>query len=242
MFSPSTMGYDRAITVFSPDGRLFQVEYALEAVRKGWTTIGILCPDGVILAVEKRRPSQLITPTSMEKIHKIDEHIGVAFAGLAFDARVLIDQARIYAQSYRLTYGESIDVELLTKWVCDIKQAYTQHAGVRPFGVSFIIGGVDSTGPRLFGTEPGGAYVDSYAYAIGIGGQVATDYLDKHYRHDLSLDDALILAVQTLNKAIEGGVESERIEMAVIKTSTKKFEKLSHDVVKKYIEEVKKEK
>ncbi|MEM4699491.1 MAG: archaeal proteasome endopeptidase complex subunit alpha, partial [Candidatus Nezhaarchaeales archaeon] len=171
MFAPPGLGYDRAITVFSPDGRLFQVEYALEAVRRGWTTLGVKCVEGVVLAVEKKKILPLVDPSSMEKIWKIDEHVGVAYAGLASDGRVLIDRARVEAQINRLIYDEPIDIEMLTRRISDLKQLYTQHAGVRPFGVSFLIAGVDKTGPKLFMTEPSGAYAGYYATAIGAGSQ-----------------------------------------------------------------------
>jgi len=167
MFVPPGVGYDRAVTLFSPDGRLFQVEYAYEAVKKGSTTLGIKTRGGVVLAAEKRQPSRLAE--SAEKMKKVDEHIGLAFSGLFGDARVLIDSARVYAQLHRLVYGERISVELLAKRICDIKQVYTQHGGVRPFGVAFLIGGVDKRGPQLIRTEPGGSYMSYKAEAIGLG-------------------------------------------------------------------------
>ena len=141
--------YDRAITVFSPDGRLFQVEYAMELVNRGATIIGIQCANGVVLGSEENI-EPLEEAESSWKIFKIDEHVGAAIVGLSSDARVLIDQARISAQSNKLTYDEPIDLEIVTKKICDIMQMYTQHAGVRPFGVSIILGGVDKTGTRVF--------------------------------------------------------------------------------------------
>ncbi len=231
------MGYDRAITIFSPDGRLFQVEYAFEAVKKGWTTLGIKSNEGVVLAVEKRQVSPLME--GMEKIKKIDEHVGLAFAGLSSDARILIDQARIYAQIHRLVYGEPIPIELLAKKICDIKQAYTQHGGVRPFGVSFLIAGVDDRGPHLVGTDPGGTYVSYKAHAIGSGGQVALEVLEKNYRSTLSLEDSMRLAVLAMDRAIEGGVSIEKIELAYVNVKDKVFKQLTEAELAKIIEEFK---
>jgi len=230
MFTPASMGYDRAITVWSPDGRLFQVVYAGEAVKRGWTAVGVRVPEGVVLAVEKRRISRLIE--AIEKIQKVDDHIGLAFAGLSSDARVLVDRARIYAQLNRLVYDEPIPVEVLARRICDIKQAYTQHGGVRPFGVAFLIAGVDSTGAKLIGTEPGGVYVPYYAHAIGSGQQRALEYLESEYKEDLSLVDAIKLAIKALSKAVEKEVTVENIEVATVDVKSKVFRKLTPDQLK----------
>ena len=146
--------YDRAITVFSPDGRLFQVEYALETVKRGSTVLGIACPEGVVLAAEERTTSRLQDPNFSWKIFEIDEHVGAAISGLGSDARVLINQARIYAQSNKLTYDEPADIEVLSKRVGDVEQMYTQYGGIRPFGVSIIFGGVDKRGCKVLQTDP----------------------------------------------------------------------------------------
>jgi len=161
--------YDRAITVFSPDGRLFQVEYASETVKRGATVLGIACPEGVVLAAEERAGSKLQDLSFMWKIFQIDEHVGTAVAGLSCDAHILVDQARIYAQSNKLMYDEPIDIEILTRRIGEIKQLYTQHAGVRPFGISMLFGGVDKKGSRLFWTDRSEAFFAYSAWAIGAG-------------------------------------------------------------------------
>ena len=138
---PGQMAYDRAITVFSPDGRLFQVEYARVAVTRGATTAGIKFDDGVALMAGKGLASRLMEVSSIEKIFEIDAHIGCATSGLVADARVLVDYARIAAQVNKVTYREPISVDLLVKRVCDYKQNYTQYGGVRPFGTALLIGG-----------------------------------------------------------------------------------------------------
>lgn len=239
MFSPPGMGYDRAITIFSPDGRLFQVEYALEAVRRGWTAIGIRCKDGVVLAVEKKRISPLIDPTSMEKILKIDEHVGATFAGLSSDARILVERARQEAQINRMLYDEVIDIEVLTKKVSEVKQIYTQHAGVRPFGVALLIAGVDRFGPKLFMTEPSGAYAGYFAVAIGAGSQTVTEFFEKNYQQDINIDEAIMLALKALSSVIEGGLDSTKVEMAIMRTATGKFENLDPQKLMEYIEKLK---
>ncbi|MEM2937309.1 MAG: archaeal proteasome endopeptidase complex subunit alpha [Candidatus Bathyarchaeia archaeon] len=226
--------YDRAITVFSPDGRLFQVEYAMELVNRGATILGIKCPEGVILGAE-----EIVEPLEESefswKIFKIDEHIGTAIVGLSSDARVLIDQARIYAQSNRLTYDEPIDVEVITKRICDIQQLYTQHAGVRPFGVSLIFGGVDKTGNRLFITHPSGTYKGHKAVAVGAGRETVMNILKEEYRENMPLEDACKLGVKCLVKALEARQLTPRIKIAVIPSATKKMEMLSDEKIEKYM-------
>jgi proteasome alpha subunit len=226
--------YDRAITVFSPDGRLFQVEYAMELVNRGATILGMRCSEGVILGAEEN-VEPLEEAEYSWKIFKIDEHIGAAIVGLSSDARILIDQARIYAQSNRLTYDEPIDVEVVTKRTCDIKQLYTQHAGVRPFGVSIIFGGVDKTGNRVFYTHPSGTYRGYKATAIGAGRETVLSILKDEYREDMKLEEAIKLAVKCLMKALEARQLPIRIKIAVIPSATKKMEMLSDEKIEGYV-------
>jgi proteasome alpha subunit len=165
----------------------------------------------------------------------VDEHVGAAIAGLSSDARILIDQARVHAQSNKLTYDEPIDVEVLAKRIGDMMQLYTQHAGVRPFGVSIIFAGVDKTGCRIFQTDPGGNYFGFRAAAIGAGGETLKDFLEAGYSADFKLDDAIILAIQCLAKVMEGKIDPAKIRVAIIPTETKKFRKLTDEELEKYI-------
>ncbi|MCW4007285.1 MAG: archaeal proteasome endopeptidase complex subunit alpha [Candidatus Bathyarchaeota archaeon] len=229
--------YDRAITVFSPDGRLFQVEYAMELVNRGATILGIQCAEGVVLGSEENI-EPLEDAGYSWKLFKIDEHVGVAIVGLSSDARVLIDQARIYAQSNKLTYDEPIDVEVVTKRICDIQQMYTQHAGVRPFGVSLIFGGVDKTGTHVFGTHPSGTYRGYKATALGAGREVVLAMLKEEYREDMSLENTIKLAVKCLHKALEARQLPPRIKIAVVPTKTKKMEMLTDEAVEGYLKEL----
>ena len=227
--------YDRAITVFSPDGRLFQVEYALETVNRGATIIGITCSEGVVLGAEEKLESSLQDPNFTWKIFEVDEHIGAAVVGLGSDARVLIDQARIYAQSNRLLYDEPIDIEIIAKRIGDIKQLYTQHAGVRPFGVSILFGGVDKTGCKLFMTDPSGSYRSFKAVALGIGRETAEKILKEEYREDLTLEEAIKLAVKCLVKALEARGEKPRLRIGVVPAETKKVRMLPLEEIEGYI-------
>ena len=229
--------YDRAITVFSPDGRLFQVEYAMELVNRGATILGIRCSEGVVLGAEETVDPLEETEYSW-KIFRIDDHIGAAIVGLSSDARIIIDQARIYAQSNRLTYDEPIDVEVVTKRICDIKQLYTQHAGVRPFGVSMIFAGVDKTGNRLLGTHPSGTYRGYKARAEGAGRETVFSILKEEYREEMSLEETTKLAIKCLTKALEARQLPPRIKISVIPSSTKKMEMLSDEKIEGYMKEL----
>jgi proteasome alpha subunit len=222
--------YDRAITVFSPDGRLFQVEYAMELVNRGATILALRCSGGVVLGAE-----ETIDPLEESeyswKIFKIDDHVGTAIVGLSSDARILIDQARVQAQSNKLTYDEPIDTEVVTKRICDIKQLYTQHAGVRPFGVSMIFAGVDKTGPRVFGTHPSGTYRGYKARAEGAGRETVFNILKEEYKEDMELENVTKLAVKCLTKALEARQLPPRIKVAVTPLETKKMTVLADEEV-----------
>ncbi|NJE25829.1 archaeal proteasome endopeptidase complex subunit alpha [Thermococcus sp. MV5] len=238
-FVPPQAGYDRAITVFSPDGRLFQVQYAREAVKRGATAVGVKCKDGVVLAVEKRVTSKLIEPESYEKIFQIDEHIAAASSGIIADARVLVDRARLEAQIHRLTYGEPVPLTVLVKKICDLKQMHTQYGGVRPFGAALLMAGVNEK-PELFETDPSGAYFEWKAVAIGSGRNTAMAIFEEKYKDDMTLEEAIKLAVLALSKIIEEPTP-ENIEVAVITVEEKKFKKISPEKVAKCLEEALKE-
>jgi len=227
--------YDRAITVFSPDGRLFQVEYALETVRRGSTVLGITCPEGVVLAAEERTTSRLQDPNFSWKIFEIDDHVGAAISGLSADARILVDQARIYAQSNKLTYDEPIDIEVLANRVGDVEQQYTQYGGVRPFGVSIIFGGVDHAGCKVIQTDPSGAVWAYKAVSVGAGSEAIRGILEQKYRPDLTLENAILLAVECLSNAVEGKLEPEKIKITTIPTTTRKITQLSNREIAKYV-------
>ncbi|MEM3383227.1 MAG: archaeal proteasome endopeptidase complex subunit alpha [Nitrososphaerales archaeon] len=232
MFAPSA-GYDRAITIFSPDGRLYQVEYAIETVRRGTLALGLKVKDGVILAVEERA-RKLQNPTMSQKIFQVDDHVGIAAAGYVPDARVQVDVSRVFAQTNRLIYDEPVEVEAIAKRIGDLNQQYTQYAGVRPFGVSLIIAGVDRNGPMLFSTDPSGTYLGYDGVAIGAGSDQVTEYLEKRYDPNMSLDEACILAIECIYLVSEDKVGTKHIKMALIDTKTKKMRRLSEEEIAKF--------
>ena len=234
MFSAPS-GYDRAITIFSPDGRLFQVEYALETVKRGSTVLGVTCPEGVVLAAEERSTSKLQDPNFIWKVFQIDDHVGAAISGLSSDARVLVDQARIFAQTNKLTYDEPIDVETLSKKVGDIEQLYTQHGGVRPFGVSIIFGGVDKSGAKVLQTDPSGSCWGYKAVAVGAGSDTVREVLENKYNNNMTLKEAVLLVMECLAKIVEGKLEPEKVKLIVIPVETKKFTYLSKKEIGDYI-------
>jgi proteasome alpha subunit len=224
--------------VFSPDGRLFQVEYALETVNRGATIIGITCQEGIVLGAEEKLESKLQDPNFTWKLFPVDIHIGAAVVGLGSDARILIDQARVYCQSNRLMYDEPMDVEVISKRIGDITQLYTQHAGVRPFGVSIIFGGVDKTGNRLFSTDPSGTYRAFKAVAVGVGRETVEGVLKAEYREDLSLEETAKLAIKCLKKALQARDEQLRVKIAMIPASTKNYQMMPDEEVEKHMKTV----
>jgi proteasome alpha subunit len=199
--------------------------------------MGIQCKEGVVLGSEENI-EPLEEAEYSWKIFKVDEHVGAAIVGLSSDARILIDQARIYAQSNRLTYDEPIDVEVVTKRICDIQQMYTQHAGVRPFGVSIIFGGVDKNGSHVFGTHPSGTYRGYKATALGAGRETVLAILKDEYRETLNLEENTKLTVKCLVKALEARQLPPRIKIAVISTATKQLQMLTDEKVESYIREL----
>lgn len=220
-------GYDRTITMFSPDGRLYQVEYAREAVKRGTTAVGIKCRSGVVLLVDKRVGSRLLEPSSIEKIFKIDEHIGVASSGLVGDARALVERARVEAQSNRITYGEPIDVETLAKKLCDHMQTYTLFGGARPYGTALLLAGVDigtdgKAHYRLFETDPSGTLLEYMATGIGIGRQAVMKLFEEEYKEGLSAEEAVLLGLKALYTATEGKFDMNTVEIGIAGEYSKK--------------------
>ena len=233
------MGYDRAITVFSPDGRLYQVEYAREAVKRGTTAVGIKAHDGVVLIVDKRVSSKLLESSSIEKIFKIDDHIGVASSGLVGDARALVDRARIECQINRVSYDERIEVEALAKKLCDHMQTLTQYGGIRPYGTALLIAGVSDGECRLFETDPSGMLLEYKATGIGIGRPAAMKVFEEEYTADLPLKDAILLGLKALHSATEGKFDVDTVEMGVVESSTAQFKKMSKEEVASYVSQFK---
>jgi len=230
---PQQQGYDRAITVFSPDGRLYQVEYAIETVRRGTIAVGVKCKDGIVFAVEEK-PKKLQISEISQKIFQIDDHVGVAAAGYIPDARSQVDNARFFSQSNRMIYDEPVEVETIAKHLADQCQQFTQYAGVRPFGVALILGGVVNKISQLYLTDPSGTYISYDAIAIGASSDQVTDFLEKTYKNDLSLDDASALAVAGIYLSSEEKEGTNHIKMAHIKTETGLYEILSNEQIENF--------
>lgn len=225
---PEYMGYDRTIAVFSPDGRLFQVEYAKEAVKRGSTALGIVFKDGVVLASTKPSDSLMVTAAA-DKIFPIDDHIGAVAAGLLADARVLVNQARVKSQIHRITYDEPADTWNVSHVIGDRMQISTLYAGMRPYGVSFLIGGVDKTGPHLIESDPSGMLYEWQCYAIGRGAQAAFKIFKTDWKANMSEKDAIAMAVDVMRKTEK---ERKDIDMAVIRKDAK-LRKVTEDEIKK---------
>ena len=227
--SGNQQAYDRGITIFSPDGRLYQVEYAREAVERGTAVVGVRSPQGVVLAADKHIRSPLLEPDSVEKLHAIDGHVGVASAGHAADARRLVDLARRTAQGNRLRYDEPIGVETLTKDLSDHVQEFTQTGGARPFGVALLVAGIEDGQPRLFETDPSGTPYEWQATAIGSHGDEIRAYLDEEYDRDLDLEGAIDLALQALAEPKSEHFSPEGVGVATVDVESENFRTLNAD-------------
>jgi proteasome alpha subunit len=229
--------YDRGITIFSPDGRLYQVEYAREAVKRGTASVGVRTPEGVVLAADKRSRSPLMEPTSVEKIHKADDHAGIASAGHVADARQLIDFARRQAQVNRLRYGEAVGIETLTKNVTDHIQQYTQVGGARPFGVALLIGGVENGSPRLYETDPSGTPYEWKAVSIGADRGDIQEHLEENYEDEMTLDEGVGLALRAIASANDDELTAAGVDVATVSADSEEFVELENDEIEPYIVE-----
>jgi len=229
----ASKGYDMTPTMYSPDGRIYQVEYAIETVKRGTLAIGVASKEGVIMAVEEK-PRTLQSTDVTQKIFQVDYHIGVAAAGYIPDARVQVDNARFFSQGNRMTYDESVEVATVAKHLADQAHQFTQYGGVRPNGVSMIIAGVDQKGESIYVTDPSGTYVQFAAIAIGAGSEDVNAFLEKNYKEDLSLEDAAALAIAAINLNAEKKEVVNDIKMAKISTESKVFEKVSEADLQKY--------
>lgn len=228
------MGYDRSITMFSPDGRLLQVEYAKKTVKQGSTAIGITCKDGVVLLTDKRIQSKLVVAEAIEKTFRIDDHIAATAAGIISDARVLVDRGQLKAQQHTVTYDSPINVLSIVKDMCDLKQICTQSAGLRPFGVSLLVAGVEEDGlVKLFLTEPYGLYFQHRAAVIGEGEESLSPLLQKKWKPNMSINDGIGLGLELLKTFLKNDFNFDRVDAMYINTTNKRFTKLSNDELKK---------
>lgn len=233
----ASRGYDMTPTMYSPDGRIYQVEYAMETVKRGTLAIGVCSKEGVIIAVEEKART-LQTTGITQKIFQVDFHVGIAAAGYIPDARIQVDSARFFSQGNRMTYDESVEIGTIAKYLADQSHQFTQYSGVRPNGVSLIIAGVDQKGESIYVSDPSGTYVQYAAVAIGAGSDDVNDFLEKHYKSDMSIDDASSLAIAAINLKNEQKDRIDDIKMAKVTTETKVFEKVSESDLKNYSQNV----
>ena len=233
---PSGRGYDHGVSTFSPDGRLYQVEYARESVKRGTTTVGLKYKDGVILIVDKRIANKLVITDSIEKMYQIDDHIGMTTSGLVADARQLVDKARIQCQINRMTYGSSISMITLVKKMCDYKQSFTQYGGARPFGTALLIAGVDEEGAHLFETDPSGAYQSYHAGAIGRGRSTVIDSFEKSWKSGMTLNAAIKLGLEALQESLEDSLNHDTVEISIVDVNG--YQKLNRDDTLKHLSKV----
>lgn len=203
MQSNEQRAYDRGTTIFSPDGRLYQVEYAREAVKRGGATVGVRTDDGVVFASNGPRRSSLLEPESIEKLHDVDGRIGMATTGHVADGRRLVDSGRRYAHQERLRYGEAPGVEPVAKAIADYIQESTQTGGTRPFGTALLVGGVDDDGPRLFEVDPSGTPAEWRAVAVGNQSRAVREFLEAEYEDGLTLDGGTTLALRALANSLD---------------------------------------
>ncbi|AYU78685.1 proteasome subunit alpha type-5 [Leishmania donovani] len=220
--------YDRGVNTFSPEGRIFQIEYAVEAIKLGSTSLGIRTPEGVVLAAEKRVPSTLVVPSSMSKIMEIDSHIATVMSGMVADARILVEHARVESQNHRFTYNEPMSVESCTLATCDLSIQFGESGGKRklmsrPFGVSLLIAGVDEKGPQLWQTDPSGTHTRYDAQAIGGGAEAAQSVFTERYHRNMTLEEGETLAVDILKQVMEDQLSPENIEVAVVRADDGKL-------------------
>ena len=231
-------GYDMTPTMYSPDGRIYQVEYALETVKRGTLAIGIMTKEGIVLAVEEKTRALQVEGIT-QKIFQVDDHIGVAAAGYIPDARVQVDNARYFSQSNKLTYDEPVDIETVAKHLADQNHQFTQYSGVRPFGVALIIAGVDRKGSQIVTIDPSGTYISYSAVAIGLGSDEVNDFLEKNYKNDISIEEAGSLAIAAINLKSEEKTGIEHIKMSKVSIETKILETVTKDELKKFDEQAK---
>merc|ERR1711920_1021023 len=241
MWMGSKEHYDRGVNTFSPEGRIYQIEYAIKAIKFGSTAIGVKTNQGVILGVEKKLQSSKLQVSSghSEKLVEIDRHCACAMSGIVGDARILIDHARVEAQNHTFNYNEPMDVEAITQAVSDLainfgegyEDSKKRKPMARPYGVALLIGGVDENGPQLYQTDPSGTYTQWQADAIGSGHETSMTYLKEQYHQNLSIEEAQKMIMQSLKNVMEEGISKDNVEMVVIKSETRKIEKITPDAI-----------
>lgn len=229
------MGYDRAATMFSPDGHLLQAEYAEKTVRLGSSSIGLECKDGVIIIADRRVRDKLVTPESMNKIFEIDAHIVVTTAGILADARILIDHAQLLAQQHRVTYGTSVEPISVIRMIADRKQMFTQYGGARPFGVSLLLGGVHKGKAYLYTTDVIGNFLTYRANAIGENDEKIKETLRRDFKDEMTIEEGIRFALKIFKDLLEKNFDIHRFDVGYVRTSDEKLVRLHGEELKKIV-------
>jgi len=235
-FQSQLMGYDRASILFSPEGRIFQVEYAEKTVRLGASSIGFTCKDGVVIVADKRVEDKLLVLGSLWKAYEIDDHIIASSAGILSDARVLIERAQVYAQQHRVTYNDDVDVESVAREIANIAQAYTQYGGVRPFGVELMFAGINpDNSKKLFVVDVTGNYNAYYTTAIGEFDEKIKEILRREYNKNMSVDDCIKLGLKIFKRLLGKNFNYERMDVVFVREDERKAKRLGIEELKKLI-------
>jgi len=228
------MGYDRAATMFSPDGHLLQVEYAEKTVRLGSASIGFSCKNGVVIIADRRMRDKLVVEDSANKVFEIDEHIIASAAGILSDARVLIERAQILSQQHRVTYDSGIDVESVIKEIANLKQMSTQYGGLRPFGVSMMVAGITGDLPKLYVSDVTGNYYEYTASAIGENDEKIKEMLREEFNPSMVIEDSIKLGFKIFKKILGKNFEVERFDVGYVSLDDRKLKRISGEELRKY--------
>jgi len=229
------MGYDRAATMFSPDGHLLQVEYAEKAVRLGSSSVGLVCKDGVVIIADRRIRDKLVASESANKIFEIDEHIIATAAGITSDARVLIDSAQILAQQNRVTYDSPVEPVNVVRMIADKKQMATQYGGMRPFGIAFMLGGVSAEQPHLYATDITGGYLAYRANAIGENDEIIKEKLRTEFKDTMTIEQGITFVLTLFKEVLEKNFDLKRFDVGYVKTDNPKLVRMYGDELKKFV-------
>jgi len=231
------MGYDRTSAIFSPDGHLLQVEYAEKTVRLGSSSLGMVASDGVVIIVDKKIKDRLMVTDSSAKIFEIDSHVAATGAGILSDARVLLERAQVLAQQHKVTYDSPIDTESLVKEIANVKQAYSQYGGARPFGVALLFAGLDQDDKKsIYVTDVTGNYFGYKATAIGENDEKIKEMLRKDYKETLDVEGCVKLGLDIFKRMFGKNFEISRFEIAYI-DKDKVFKRLAGDELRKFIKQ-----
>ncbi|MBS3071781.1 archaeal proteasome endopeptidase complex subunit alpha [Candidatus Pacearchaeota archaeon] len=228
------MGYDRAATMFSPDGHLLQVEYAEKTVRLGSASIGLVCKDGIVIVADKRIRDKLIAPESASKIFEIDEHMIATAAGILSDARILIDHAQVLAQQNKVTYGTPVEPITIIRMIADRKQMFTQYGGARPYGIAVLLAGVSKGQSHLYTSDVTGNFFAYKANAIGEHDEKIKETLRSDYDENMSVEDGIKFCLKIFKDILGKNFDLIRFDVAYVKKSEEKLVRIQGEALKKY--------